>query len=727
MTETATSAEAYLDQGRALLTAGRLAEAQALAAKALSEHPGSAELWNLQAVLLRQGRRPAEALAAAERALALDPALRKAAANRANLLMDLGRPQEAAEAFGRLAAEEPDNGLFHDGQARALLRAGQVGPARAAMTRALRLTPAGAGAWLQLAALAQRQQGPEAALAVLEEGLGLSPDNSALLEGKATALRQAGRRTAARKLLEDVLARHPDWAWPHFHLGDLLADEDRPAGLRHLRRALELQPNSVEHRLALVQALARAVGPDEGTCLDEAAELCAQIPPGAPLRPAQLKILRDVHARTCAFDAGDRLGDFKTLGRAFAAAGLHTAFLWQLARVRTAEDRRELVEQHRLWGEGAESRAARQPIARPARARGDRIRLGVVSADLRRHPVGYFAEPVFAHLQPDRFELFAYAFDRPRGDPMEAWFAERATFRRAPEASDREAAQIIADDGLDVLIELGGSTAGNRLEALAYAPAPRQASWLGYPHSSGLSAIEGFVCDALNAPTEPGLLLETPLTMPKSWIAMGASAFQGAPAIDARTPQERRGALTFGTANSPNKYTREVLRAWAGIVAQVPGARFAFVRPEAASQAFRARVSAEFAAAGVDAERIEFHPVRGAHLPWYETIDISLDTFPLTGGTTTVESLWMGVPVVSLSGAAFFERQGRSILTNAGLADLVAEDLEGYRRIALELAVDHDRRRRLRTGLRDQILAGPLGDTEGFAADFYDLIARWVG
>lgn len=722
------SAEAYLTQGRALLSAGRLAEAEALAARAVADHPGQAELWNLRAVLLRQAGRPAEALAATDRALALDPGLSKAAANRANLLIDLGQPQAAADAFARLAADEPDNGLFHDGQARALLRTGQLEPARQAMTRALRLTPAAAGAWLQLAGLRQQREGPDAAVAVLDEGLGFSPDNGALLEGKAMALRHAGRRTAARELLEALIGRRPDWAWPHFHLGDLLVDEDRPAAVRHLRRALELQPGSLEHRLALVQALARATGPDEGACLDEAAELCAQIPAGAPLRPAQLKILRDVHARTCSSEAGDRLGDFAGLGRSFAAAGLHTALLWQLSRVRTDEDRHELLRQHRLWGEAAVAQAARHPIVRPAaRPRGDRIRLGVVSADLRRHPVGYFAEPLFAHLQPDRFELFAYAFDRARGDPMEAWFAGRAAFRRAPEASIREAAQLIADDGLDMLIELGGSTAGNRLEVLAFSPAPRQASWLGYPHSSGLPTIGGFICDGLNAPTSPDLLLEAPLVLPHSWIAVGASAFGGAPAVDGRTPQDRNGAITFGTANSPNKYSREVLRVWAGIVAKVPGARFAFVRPEAASRVFRANVAAEFAAEGVDPERIDFHPVRGAHLGHYEAIDISLDTFPLTGGTTTVESLWMGVPVVTLAGAAFFERQSRSILVNAGLDDLVAQDLDSYRRIALQLAGDHERRRRLRPTLRQQVLASPLGDGEGFARAFYDLVARTVG
>jgi predicted O-linked N-acetylglucosamine transferase (SPINDLY family) len=266
----------------------------------------------------------------------------------------------------------------------------------------------------------------------------------------------------------------------------------------------------------------------------------------------------------------------------------------------------------------------------------------------------------------------------------------------------------------------------NRLEVMAWRPAPRAASWLGYPHSSGLPSIDGLICDARNAPARPELLDERPWLMPRSWIALGPTVFSEEPPVDPVVPEARHGALTFGTANNPYKYTPEALAAWASIVAAVPGARFAFVRPEAGSRVFRERVAAEFAKAGVGPERLDFHPVRGAHLPFYNVIDITLDTFPLTGGTTTVEALWMGAPVVSLRGPAFYERLSASILGAVGLDDLVADDLEAYRGAALALAADASRRTELRRTLRERMRASPLGDTAGFARDFYDLVERKV-
>jgi predicted O-linked N-acetylglucosamine transferase (SPINDLY family) len=219
-------------------------------------------------------------------------------------------------------------------------------------------------------------------------------------------------------------------------------------------------------------------------------------------------------------------------------------------------------------------------------------------------------------------------------------------------------------------------------------------------------------------------MIEQAWTMPRSWIALGPTTFSEAHAIDPRPPEARRGFVTLGTANNPYKFTRESLRAWARITAAVPDARFCFLRPEGASAVFRANMVAAFAAEGVGAERIEFRAVRGAHMGGYNDIDVTLDTFPLTGGTTTVEALWMGAPVVSLRGEGFHERLSASILTNAGLADLIADDLEAYRAKALALAADRARRAELRATLRERLRAGPLGDAAGFAADFYDLMVR---
>jgi predicted O-linked N-acetylglucosamine transferase (SPINDLY family) len=220
-------------------------------------------------------------------------------------------------------------------------------------------------------------------------------------------------------------------------------------------------------------------------------------------------------------------------------------------------------------------------------------------------------------------------------------------------------------------------------------------------------------------------MIEKPLMMPHTWLALGRIFSEDHPIAES-LPEMRKGFITFGTANNPHKYSREVLRTWARIVAQTPDSRFAFIRPEGGTATFRRNVLAEFAAQGVAEERVIFHTVRGRHMPFYNEVDITLDPFPLTGGTTTTEALWMGVPVVSRVGEAFFERLSYSILSNIGLGDLCAPDLEAYAAIAHRLVEDRARRQELRRSLRERIRQSPLGRSDEFARDFYDMVVRAV-
>ena len=508
-----------------------------------------------------------------------------------------------------------------------------------------------------------------------------------------------------------------------------ISDYARERANVHLRRAMELAPDNLDYLVALIESLERTRSGDEGGHIEEAYQLARRALTFKTDNPGHLKVLNEVLIRVCDFDGLAQLGDFKSLGRGWASTNRHTALLKQLAFVRSQEDRVELVEQHRIWGREVEAkdRRGRRCARPPPRPPDGRIRLGIMSSDLRRHPVAYFALPLFDHIDRERFDVYCYSFYQGAEDPLQAYIAKQVTaFRWLPNSSSRDIAQTIADDQLDFLIELGGSTHMNRLDVMAYKAAPLQASWLGYPHSAGLSAIDYFVCDPYSKPDDPALMIERPLVMPQTWLALGRAVFADGHTLTEGLPEERNGFITFGTANNPHKYNREVLTAWARVMAATPGSKFAFVRPEGSSATFRRNVLAEFAAHGIAADRILFHTVRGAHLPFYNDIDITLDPFPLTGGTTTTESLWMGVPVVSLRGEAFFERLSYSILSNAGLGDLVGADLDEYQAIALKLVADRERRRDLRATLRDRLRASPLGQTETFAKDFYDMLARAV-
>jgi predicted O-linked N-acetylglucosamine transferase (SPINDLY family) len=356
--------------------------------------------------------------------------------------------------------------------------------------------------------------------------------------------------------------------------------------------------------------------------------------------------------------------------------------------------------------------------------RASKIRIGFMSSDLRDHPVAYFALPIFEHYDPARFELYCYSFYPSLPDKVQALIqGKSAAFRSMLQATDQEIAQTIANDRLDLLIELGGSTRYNRLEVLGYRMAPVQMSWLGYPHSAGIGSIDYILVDPYIKPDDESLLIEKPFVMPQSWVCLGRLGFRDQEILSG-VPQDRSGHITFGTMNNPYKYTAELFAVWAQVMNRVPGSHFLFVRPEADAPSFRANVRAQFARHGVGADRIEFEAVRGHHLPHYNRIDIALDTAPHTGGTTTCETLWMGCPTVTLVGPQFFERLSYSNLSNAGLGDLCAFTPAQYADIAVALAKDYARRLDLRQNLRARLRTSPLGDAPGWVRNFQATVEK---
>jgi predicted O-linked N-acetylglucosamine transferase (SPINDLY family) len=707
-----------------LYNAGRFAEGEAWAARGLERHPRDYDLMNTRGVLLRKLKRQPEAAQQLEQAIKVRPKDLAAQQNLGNVLLDLREGGKAEAVFTRLVRADPRNSEYQRQLGKALARQGKIEPAMMRFRQAVSVKRDNIDAWLDMVGALNDDFRSAEAEAVLDKAIAQNPSEPRLLEGKAMVMRRAGDSARCEAWLTELLPTNPDAAWLHYQLGMLVGDRERERANTHLRRAHQLEPAKLDYATALVETLERTRAGDEGGHIEEAYQLALTLlPRRLEFTDGANKIMSDVFTRVADFDAIDAIGDFRTLGRSWASHGRHTALLKQLARVRGEEDRLELVEQHRIWGREAEATAARRPIQRPPpRPRDGKVRLGFMSSDLRQHPVGYFAMPLFDHVDP-RFEVYVYSYNTGREDAAHRHIASRIqAYRWWPDISTHAAAQAIADDNLDILIELGGSTHMNRLEVMAYKPAPVQASWLGYPHSAGLSTIDYFVCDPFSNPTKPEYLVETPLVMPKTWLALGQQFFSDRNAMEPEPPSARNGFITYGTANNPHKYTRDVLRQWARVVAATPGSKFAFIRPEGSGASFRRNIAAQFAHEGVTEDRLIFHAVRGAHLPFYNQIDVSLDPFPLTGGTTTTESLWMGVPLVSLVGEAFFERLSYSILSNAGLGDLCARDLDAYVRLATELAADEPRRRALRAVIRDQLRASPLGQTERFAADFYELI-----
>ncbi|HEY3696548.1 tetratricopeptide repeat protein [Phenylobacterium sp.] len=708
----------------------RYEEGEAWSQKATARFPRDFSLWNARGVILRRLHRYDEAVKALDQAQKLDPKSLAPAVNKGNIYNDQSKGPAAEAVFTKLVRADPRNAEYQRGLARALIAQKKFEPAVARARQAVMLKKDYVDAWLDWSGAEAQRQNFTAAIEATDRAIAAVPGDQRLLEAKAVILRRMGLAAAAEEHLLSLLPAHGGEAWLQHALGGAIADRDRARANAYFQRALELQPDNLEYRVALIESLERSRHGDEGANIEAAYRLFEETPDllHAAFTPKHAKVVNELLIRVCAFDQLGSLGSFRDLGRGWAESGRHTALLKHLARVETAEDRHELLAQHRIWGDAALEAAARDPIRRPKRARaGEKIRIGFMSSDLRSHPVGYFAFPLFEAIDRSRFEVFCYSFYHGAEDGVQKFITSKVdAYRWNPDISTRDAAQMIADDDLDILIELGGSTHMNKLEVMAYRPARLHASWLGYPHSAGLTSIDYIVLDPNLVPPDPELLLEKPMLMPHSWLALGRRAFAENYVINEGLPEDANGCITFGTANNPHKYSEAVLRTWARVVRETPNSRFRFIRPEGGTPTFRKNVEKYFAMEGVPADRVSYRVIRGLHMSYYNEVDITLDPFPLTGGTTTCEALWMGLPVVNLRGEALFERLSGSILTNLGLTQHIASDLEEYVAIARALAADRAQRLELRHTLRDRMRASPLGRNEQFARDFYDLVARTV-
>lgn len=390
----------------------------------------------------------------------------------------------------------------------------------------------------------------------------------------------------------------------------------------------------------------------------------------------------------------------------------------------------QLATAHRRFAEQIEQPLlpARRPHAN-TRDAGRRLRVGIVSSDLRLHSVAFFIEPVLEHHEASQFELFAY-FNHTGGDAVTARL--RPHFQRwhaIAQLSDSAVEQLIGNDGIDILIDLNGHTGDNRLALFARKPAPLQLSWLGYPNTTGLQGIDHRITDSRADP--PGQTeawhSETLWRLPGCFLCYRPPAVAPAPAV--RTVQQ---PVVFGSLNNPAKIGPGVVAAWSRILAATPGSRLVLKLRGGADASIRESLLQAFARHGVTAGRLillERLDAMAHHLQRYDMMDIALDTFPYAGTTTTCDALWMGVPVISFAGRSHAARVGASLLHAAGLETLVTDSVDAYVDAAVQLAHDAPRLQQLRAGLRERIAASKLTDAAAFTRDFEAALrqmwARW--
>jgi predicted O-linked N-acetylglucosamine transferase (SPINDLY family) len=399
---------------------------------------------------------------------------------------------------------------------------------------------------------------------------------------------------------------------------------------------------------------------------------------------------------------------------------MHSSYLFTLSyQERTWPE--ALLEEALAFGQKVTRKAAHCAKHGNAPDPTRQLRLGLVSGDLGQHPVGFFLANVLESINPEQLEVHAYA-TAVRHDEVNARLRRSIAHWRdaSPDKLDDEAlARQIQADGIDILIDLSGHTAHNRLPVFAWKPAPIQVTWLGYLGTTGVGAMDYVLADPYALPVgEENQFVETPWRLPEGYICFSPPEL---PVEVGQLPASKNGYVTFGCFNNIKKVNQQVVACWAEILKAVPGSRLYLKTRGLDAPEVRAEMTTAFAAHGIAAERLILEGQFASHeehFRAYQRVDIALDPFPYPGITTSVEALWMGVPVLSLQGDRFISHQGETILHNVGLPDWVARDEADYVAKAAAFAGDLQGLSELRAGLRPRLLASPLCDAPRFARNF---------
>lgn len=374
--------------------------------------------------------------------------------------------------------------------------------------------------------------------------------------------------------------------------------------------------------------------------------------------------------------------------------------------------------EHKRFSERFEKSEPNKIFEKRYKRNSRKIKIGYVSPDFRQHSVFYFIEPILSAHNHERFEVFCYSNVSIADDKTRYIQKYVDKWRNIIGIPDEIVAQNIRNDEIDILIDLAGHTGGNRILLFSYKPAPLQISWIGYPATTGLKAMDYKIVDSYTDPpgTTEHYYSEKLLRMRNCFLCYAPDG--DAPSVSF-LPAFKNGRITFGSFNNFAKINKDVIRVWSKILKSVNDSQlvlksFSFFDKETCRYAIKM-----FADEGIKEERLELLlpvPSIKEHLEHYGRIDIALDTFPYNGTTTTCEALWMGVPVITLEGKCHAGRVGVSLLSNVGLKEFIARSEEGYINIAVSLSEDIQRLKDLRLSLRDMMKSSPLMDKEGITS-----------
>lgn len=743
------------EQALTLHRSGDLAAAHAAYVLIVQQQSDHADAWHGLGVIALQVGDPASAADCIGRAIDLESGNFGFYINHGSALQALQQPQAALQSYDRAIALRSDIADAHYNRGVVLHTLGRLKEAVASFDRALALTAEHPEAWFNRGVVLQALQQPQQAVHCYDQAIALRADFAQAYCNRGAAFLEMQQWPAALTSLEQAIACRTDYADAYGMRGEVLRQLQQPdAALASLDQAIALQPElALAHAyrgdvLRNLHQYAEAVA-----SYDRAIGLQANMAPAWQNRGIALDALGDQvgaeqsFVRALAIDpqlseshhslaflkqvAGDTSAAIDSYRRALACApgrdDSHTGLLYCLSS-EDKVDPRALFAEYQRFGEQFEGiLRATWPVHANLKDPERHLHVGFVSGDFFNHAAATFIEPMLQALsQSGRFTLHGYYNHTVHDAVTQRIRRCCAHWHEVAGLSHTALAQTIRDDGIDILIDLSGHTARHRLCTFAHKPAPLQVTWIGFPGTSGLQAMDYHFTDRYFLP--PGdfdaQFTEKLVYLPSA-VCFQPSA--DAPPVNT-LPALGRGHLTFGSFNRRNKMNPSVIALWARVLQALPTADMVLGGMEGDQQADLAQC---FAREGIAPQRLRFFPKSdmASYLGLHHQVDLCLDTFPYTGLTTTMHALWMGVPTLSLSGSTPISRQSSLVTGQLGLPDLVARDASHFVKLAQYWAAHPEALATIRASLRTRLSATPLGQpallVQGLEHALRQMWVRW--
>jgi predicted O-linked N-acetylglucosamine transferase (SPINDLY family) len=708
-------AEALRMLGLLAFQVGRAADALPLIERAIRARPAAADYYANLGVILASLNRLDDAVHALRQSLVLNPTDPETSVNLANVLVQKQRHDEAIDLYQRAIARRRELPAAHYNLGRAFQEKGDLNAAIGAYLTAVSLDPNNADAYNNLGNVLKDKGRASEAIDAYRRAIAIKSQFPEAYYNLGKALHDTGKTDQEIAAYRQALALRPEYPEAFNNLGNVLESHGQAdEAIDAYRRAVASRANFPEAYNNLGNVLLETGRIDEAIAA----------------------------YRQALSQRGDYAEAFNNLGNALKSSGRLDEALesYRRAVALSGDSRiagnllyglhfhpdstpRSLFDEHVQWADRFARPVARERAELSNGRRAERrLRIGYVSPDFREHPVGRFMLPLLSHHDHAEFEVYCYT-DITVPDALTDRLKPLAdVWRPTVGLSDEKFAELVRADGIDILVDLTMHLKGSRLLGFARRAAPVQITYLAYCSTTGLEQMDYRFSDPhLDPPgIDESVYTEKTVRLPSTYWCYLAP--EGGPDVGS-PPVQAAGRITFGCLNAYAKVTGRMLEVWCGLLKEVPDSRLVLHAHEGSH---RQRAYDLFEREGVAPDRVEFvgfHRL-GAYLEQYNRIDIALDPHPYGGGTTTCDALWMGVPVVSLEGATAVSRAAKSILTNVGLAELVAKSADHYVEIAARLARDGSRLAELRGSLRQRLKDSPLMDAPRFAREVEEVYRR---